>query len=245
MRSQRNSRHRRSIRLREYDYTEVGAYFVTICTYNRECLFGEIVHGEMRLNGFGKTIEDEWLRTATIRPYIELEGGVIIPNHVHGIVSVRDEGRGKARLVPTTGTFGRPVAGSLPTIIGAFKSASTRRINEMRGTPRAPLWQRNYFEHVIRNEAELSRVRKYIALNPSRWGDDISNPAINRTGQNRGEFDGVFVGRGVPCPCLVSINMAKLTVGDQFPGANIQDIDGVTVEFPAVFGTAPSTVIFS
>jgi putative transposase len=200
MRSQPNSRHRRSIRLREYDYTEVGAYFVTICAYNRECLFGEIVHGEMRLNGFGKTIEDEWLRTATIRPYIELGEVVIMPNHVHGIVSIRDEGRGKARLAPTTGTFGYPVGGSLPTIIGAFKSASTKRINEMRGTPGAPLWQRNYFEHVIRNEAELNRIREYIALNPSRWDNDLNNPERQYTIQYKSEFDEVFVGarRAVP-----------------------------------------------
>jgi REP element-mobilizing transposase RayT len=125
-----------------------------------------------------------------------------MPNHVHGIVSIRDEGRGKARLAPTTGTFGRPVVASLPTIIGAFKSASTKRINEMRGTPGAPLWQRNYFEHVIRNEAEWGRVREYIALNPSRWGEDINNPAINCTRQNQGEFDGIFVGarRALPLP---------------------------------------------
>ena len=200
MRSQPNRRHRRSIRLSEYDYTEVGAYFVTICAYNRECLFGEILDGELRLNGFGKTIEDEWLRTATIRPYIELGQVVIMPNHVHGIVSIRDEGRGKARLAPTTGAFGRPVVASLPTIIGAFKSASTKRINEIRGTPGAPLWQRNYFEHVVRSEEEWIRIGEYIASNPARWNEDINNRAINRKDQDRSEFDSIFVGarRAVP-----------------------------------------------
>jgi putative transposase len=193
MRSQLNTRHRRSIRLREYDYTEVGAYFVTICTYNRECLFGEIVLGEMRLNGFGKGIEEEWLRTAVARPYVELGDVVIMPNHVHGIVSIRDEGRGKARLAPTTGTFGGPVARSLPTIIGAFKSASTKQINEMRGTPGAPLWQRNYFEHVIRNEAELNRVREYIAANPARWAEDTNNPNRSLEDKPHTEFEDLFV----------------------------------------------------
>lgn len=193
MQSQPNTRHRRSIRLREYDYTEVGAYFVTICTYNRECLFGKIVHGEMRLNDFGNGIECEWLHTAIIRPYLELEESVIMPNHMHGIVSIRDEGRGKACLAPTTGTFGRPVAGSLPTIIGAFKSASTKRINEMRGTPGAPLWQRNYFEHVIRNEAELNQVREYIVANPARWAEDSNNPNCSLDSKPRAEFEDLFV----------------------------------------------------
>jgi putative transposase len=152
----------------------------------------------MRFNGFGKRIEEEWLRTALVRPYVELGDVVIMPNHIHGIVSIRDHGRGEACLAPTS-TFGHPVAGSLPTIIGAFKSASTKRINEIRGRG-APLWQRNYFEHVIRNEAELNRVREYIALNPLRWDEDFNNPDRKDTIQYKSEFDEVFVGarRAVP-----------------------------------------------
>ena len=166
---------RRSIRLKGYDYREAGDYFVTICTRKRECLFGEITEGKMRVNDRGKIVEEEWVRTAVLRPYVELDSFVVMPNHIHGITCIRDNGRNTARLAPTSGRFGRPIPCSLPTIIGAFKSACTRRINEMAKTA-GVVWQRNYYEHIIRNESELSRIRQYIGNNPGRWGEDIYNP---------------------------------------------------------------------
>jgi putative transposase len=186
--------HRRSIRLREYDYREAGAYFVTVCTANRECFFGEIVDEAMQLNRLGEIVEDEWHRTAILRPHVSLDAFVVMPNHVHGIICFDAQEEGKARLAPTTAGFGHPIAGSLPSILGAFKSASTKRINEARGTRRAPLWQRNYFDHVIRNEQELRCVREYIAANPLRWFEDANNPNYSLDGQQRAEFETIFVG---------------------------------------------------
>ncbi|NCC26025.1 MAG: transposase [Deltaproteobacteria bacterium] len=174
-------RNRRSIRLQGYDYSQAGAYFVTICTQNRECLFGEIENGEMRLNDAGRMVADEWLKTAEIRDEIELDEWVVMPNHFHGIVVVT-ACRGTARRAPTMERFGQPIVGSVPTIIRSFKSAVTKHINELRQTPGMKLWQRNYWEHIVRNEPELNRIREYIHNNPAQW-----------------EMDKLY-GHGAPCP---------------------------------------------
>lgn len=164
--------HRRTIRLPEYDYAQPGVYFITVCTHQRACLFGEIVDGEIRLSELGHMVRDEWNKTQQIRPEIELDQFVIMPNHFHAIIWIHD-GRGTARRAPTGEPtyeqFGKPVAGSIPTIVRAFKSAVTRQINFYRNTPGMPVWQRNYYEHIIRNEAELSAVREYITNNPHQW----------------------------------------------------------------------------
>jgi REP element-mobilizing transposase RayT len=174
---------RHSIRLTGYDYTQPGVYFVTICTHQRECLLGKIVDGLMSINCWGEIVQEEWLRTAILRPGIELGVFVVMPNHFHGIISITSDcrgteliRRGTARRAPTREQFGRPIAGSVPTLIRAFKSATTKRINERRGTPGTPVWQRNYYEHIIRKEEALNRAREYIALNPSRWQMDCENP---------------------------------------------------------------------
>lgn len=117
---------RQSIRLQGYDYSQAGAYFVTVCTQNRECLFGDIVNGEMRLNEAGRIVADEWLKTAEIRDEIELDECVVMPNHFHGILVIYDRGGtapGTARRAPTVEQFGRSVSGSVPTIVRPYKSA--------------------------------------------------------------------------------------------------------------------------
>ena len=182
--------HRRSIRLKTYDYSRAGKYFLTICAHNRECLFGSIENGVMVLNRAGKIVADAWAKTAEIRNEIELDQWVVMPNHFHGILVIiegrgtapgrdtarRIEGRGTARRAPTAERFGHPVAGSIPTIIRSFKSAVTKHINELRKTPGHPVWQRNYYEHIIRDEADYDRIAEYIADNPRRWADDSLNP---------------------------------------------------------------------
>jgi REP element-mobilizing transposase RayT len=168
---------RRSVRLPSFDYATPGAYFVTICTYERECLFGEILTGEMYVNEIGKIIEEEWLKTAEIRHEIILDEHVVMPNHFHGIVWILDDRndaggrRGTARRAPTTERFGKPVIGSIPTIVRGFKSAVTKRVNEMNPLF-GPVWQRNYYERIIRSDAELDAVRKYIRDNPAKWEED-------------------------------------------------------------------------
>nr|BAL58065.1 hypothetical conserved protein [uncultured Chloroflexota bacterium] len=181
--------HRRSIRLKGYDYTQPGAYFITIVTHERAHLFGAVVDGVMRLNAWGEIVREEWFKTAQIRPYVRLydEEFVVMPNHVHGIIWIVDDDVG-ARRRRCRGTappcpdpdhveqFGKPVPGSIPTIVRAFKSAVTHRINALQNTPGAPVWQRNYYEHIIRDERALHAIRQYIIENPLRWHLDTHNP---------------------------------------------------------------------
>jgi len=183
MRYDPEKHHRRSIRLKGYDYTRVGAYFVTIVTKNRVCLFGEMVNGEMVANEYGVIVRECWLAIPDHFPHAALDEFIVMPNHVHGIVVLNETTTVGARHAvplhnPTSQQreqFGKPVAGSIATIVRSFKSAVTKRINEHRGTPGAPVWQRNYFEHIIRSEDSLNRIRKYIAGNPARWGYDREN----------------------------------------------------------------------
>jgi REP element-mobilizing transposase RayT len=178
--------HRRSIRLRGYDYTWLGAHFVTICTYERACLFGEVVDGEMRLNEYGQIVREEWFQTAVVRPYVVLypDEFVVMPNHVHGIIWIVGDGDGgvvgienivgaQRRCAPTA--TGHDGGGVTTTVVRSFKSATTKRINEHRSTLGA-VWQRNYYEHIIRNEESLQCIRRYIQANPLRWHLDRENP---------------------------------------------------------------------
>jgi REP element-mobilizing transposase RayT len=160
--------HRRSIRIPDYDYSQPGYYFVTICTYNKECLFGRIVDGKMVLNEDGKIISKTWLWLSEQYTYIRLHEWIIMPNHLHGIIEYRDDCRGGSRTAPTVIKY-KP----LGRIIGAFKTVSTNRINTIQNTSDSRLWQRNYWEHVIRDENDLIRVRSYKINNPLKWSNDI------------------------------------------------------------------------
>jgi putative transposase len=165
--------HRRSIRLPAYDYAGPGAYFVTLVTYARECLFGQVIDSEMRLNVLGEVVAEEWRRTGEIRREVQLDLSVVMPNHIHGIVIIGDQtmnvgAHGRAPLHRSPRSLGSFIAG--------FKSAVTKRINEIQGTPRLQVWQRNYYEHVIRSEEELHQIRQYITDNPAQWDDDVENP---------------------------------------------------------------------
>jgi len=172
--------HRHSVRLKGYDYSCTGAYFITICAWNRECIFGEIIEGEIKLNACGTIVQQEWMRTRDLRPNIELDEFVVMPNHFHGIVIINAGNicRDMARHAPTGRQFAKPIANSLSTVIGAFKSSVTKLINILRNTPGMPVWQRNYFERVIRNEKELFRIREYIRINPAQWDIDEENPDV-------------------------------------------------------------------
>lgn len=155
---------------------------MTICACAKGCRFGVVDDGEMQLNPVGEMVVEEWLRTPVLRPQVELDAFVVMPNHVHAIVvidapvgatrwvarlisPVRTP-RATHRVAPTPG----PPAGSLGAIVGQFKSTVTRRVVAAGGT--APLWQRNYHEHVIRGERDLNALRDYIAANPARWDED-------------------------------------------------------------------------
>jgi REP element-mobilizing transposase RayT len=156
---------RRTIRLKEYDYANPNWYYVTICTKNKRCAFGNVHKGKLVPNELGKVAKAEWLRTKTIRPNIDLDYYIIMPNHIHGIIII--ESRGVKHYAPTK-KFISP-SQTLGAIVRGFKSSVTKRINEMNKTYGKKLWQRNYYEHIIRNEQDLYRIRKYIQLNPLKW----------------------------------------------------------------------------
>lgn len=191
MRYDPNKHHRRSIRLKGYDYTRAGVYFVTIVTQNRACLFGHIVAGEVRLNAFGQVVAETWQWLATQYDYVELDEWVVMPNHLHGIVVITDtgDGGGGSRTAPTVIASTAPMVKRKPLgrLIGAFKTVSTKRINEYRGTSGVVVWQRNYYEHIIRDERSLNRVREYIAANPLRWHLDREN--VHAAGTDPGDAE--------------------------------------------------------
>ena len=176
--------HRRSIRLQDYDYTQPGAYFITLVTWQREELFGQAVNGEMRLNEFGKIVREEWFKTAELRSNVALHEDefVVMPNHVHGIIWIVDvDGVGaQRRCAPTKDRApAKAIASnSIPAIVRAYKSAVTYRINTLRGTPSAPVWQRNYYEHIVRDDKEFWATLNYIRDNPLKWQEDRENPAL-------------------------------------------------------------------
>jgi putative transposase len=206
MPSDPNIHYRRSIRLKGYDYTQPGAYWVTMVTQGREPLFGEIVDSVMQLNALGKIIWSVWTRLP-IHFSVQHDEWVIMPNHLHGIIFILDDGRGEAFAVknwnktiqiwqmlrpnsqssaddhmgipkmdasdasPQRAPIGT-TPGSLGAIIQNFKSVSTRKINQARDMVGVPVWQRDYYERIVRNEVELAQFRQYIRENPLRWMED-------------------------------------------------------------------------
>ena len=176
-------RDRRSLRLKDYDYAQAGAYFVTVCIQNRLCLFGGIVDGEMRLNDAGRMVRSVWEALPNWFPGMELDAFVVMPNHVHGIATL--VGAGLALPEENGAASSAPTLGDL---IRAFKSPSAFRVNRLLMRS-GSLWQRNYYEHVIRSDREMDRIREYIATNPCKWALDRENP--QRTGQSA-EEDALF-----------------------------------------------------
>ena len=215
-----DSRRRRSIRLRGYDYAQAGAYFVTVVVQGRACLFGDLVGAEMRLNDAGEMIRRVWQEIPGRFPGIALDTFVVMPNHVHGIISIVQpvgaslvgaqeavphhvatreinpratndqkpaQPQGETRNIDPWATTRVAPTGdrryALGDVVGAFKSLTT--VEYMRGvkTLRWPqfsgkLWQRNYFEHVVRSDESLTKIRQYILDNPARWEFDRENPKV-------------------------------------------------------------------
>ncbi len=162
----------KSIRLPDYDYTQAGLYFVTIVTSKRETLFGDVVDGAMRSNEYAVAVEQCWADLPHHYSHAQLDAFVVMPNHVHGIVALTGVAGEEAGLKPAA----TMTAHGLPEIVRALKTFSARRINRVRGTPGVAVWQRGYYEHTIRDEAALDRIREYVATNPLRWALDRENP---------------------------------------------------------------------
>jgi len=186
--------HRRSIRLPDFDYSGPGVYFVTLVAQGRGCLFGEIKDGVMVLSAIGGIAKEHWRAIPDHFKMVELGAHVVMPNHMHGIIIIRDTNVGATttnmvgathrpalQRVARMGDMERashwdaPTKGSLGAIIGAYKMSVTRRVRRELDDP-APVWQRNYFEHVIRNDEEHSRIHEYIESNIENWAQDDENP---------------------------------------------------------------------
>jgi REP element-mobilizing transposase RayT len=204
--------HRKSIRLKGFDYTHPGAYYITIDAFRLTCIFGEIVDGVMHLNEWGEIATTFWREIPNVYIDVEIDDFIVMPNHLHGIIIIHEPADKLAH--PHTGATdvratqwvapANPITAVAPanpittvapsnlpnptnvhksitphsigSIIGQFKSAATKQINRVRQTPAAPVWQRNYWEHIIRNDADLSRIRRYIRYNPMRWWIDHRGP---------------------------------------------------------------------
>ena len=170
--------HRRSIRLQGYDYTQASMYFVTICAHSHKCLFGGIFDGQMRLNDAGQVVLKCWDDLPRHYKNLELDYFTIMPNHVHGIMVISD--------VPVVGAGFKPAPTEkrhgLSEMVRALKTFSSKRINEIRATPGMPVWQRNYYEHVIRDDDDLNCIREYIINNPVNWHDDEEHQNMHKIG---------------------------------------------------------------
>ena len=176
-----DGRQRGSMRLSGHDYAEPGSYFVTICTQNRDLVFGDFADGEVRLSGFGRTANAAWEEIPAHFAGVEVDEYVVMPNHVHGIIVIVLSTPGPTpratRASPLRGAAG-PGKGSIGAIVGSYKSAVSRGINQTRGKGGVSVWQRSYYEHIIRDEADLNRIRQYIWDNPARWDQDPENPHV-------------------------------------------------------------------
>ena len=171
-----NRPNRRSVRLKEYDYSQSGEYFVTICTNNHECIFGNIIQEEMKLSPEGKIGQRYWEEIPKHFSNVQLDEYIIIPNHIHGIIILTESMVGTRHAVSLQEQFAKPVIGSVPTIVRSFKSAATKRINEMRHTPSFPVWQKRFYDRVIRDDNELNNIRDYIRNNVLQWAIKSDDP---------------------------------------------------------------------
>ena len=149
--------HRKSIRLKDYDYAESGLYFFTVCCHEKKALLGHIENGEIKLNELGEIVHETWLDLPNHYAEIGLDEFIIMPNHIHGIVIMKSSSAKRH---------------ALPEIMRALKTFSARRINAQRGVSGIPVWQRNYYEHVIRDESSYLKITEYIQTNPLQWEKD-------------------------------------------------------------------------
>lgn len=172
---------RQSIRLKGYDYSSPGEYFITICTHNRKHIFGNVVDGEMQLNRFGKIAQNEWVNTESIRDNVVLDTFIIMPNHMHAVFGIMSNvgAVGAYRDTPVRdipcnnykSKFRSP-SKNVGAIVRGYKSAVTTKINRLGKSTGTKIWQRNYYEHIIRNDKSLNHIRDYIINNPAKWQAD-------------------------------------------------------------------------
>ncbi|ESA33787.1 crispr-associated integrase [Leptolyngbya sp. Heron Island J] len=175
--------HRRSIRLKNYDYRQSGAYFITICVQNRECLFGGIENRHMMLNQYGNAVTQIWQQVPHHFSNVEIDAAIVMPNHFHGILILQNPSTVAPSAPDTTSsaTGSKVKNPTLGQVVAYFKYQSTKHINNMRSACGIKVWQRNYYENIIRNEASLARIRAYIATNPEKWiADQLHSNCLSK-----------------------------------------------------------------
>lgn len=185
-----------SARAAWWDYANPGAYFITICTHDRKHLFGQIYYDEMYLSPIGQIVDREWNKSFEIRAELFCDAWIIMPNHIHAILRIEPTNGEIANQIQTHGdgqmhgdgsthdqgqTHGRASLSrgvayrspkSISSFVAGFKSAATTRINQYRNTPKQPIWQTRFHDHIIRNDTDYTRIATYIEQNPSKWMDD-------------------------------------------------------------------------
>lgn len=166
-------RNRKSIRLQSYDYKQPGYYFITICTHKKCHIFGEVFNGHMILNHYGVVAKRNWMNTQNIRPNVKLGSFVIMPNHMHTVFQIvySEKNVGAYRDTPLPRGFESP-SNSVGAIVRGYKSTVTKQINQIRKTSVPKIWQRNYHEHIIRDQRSLNKITEYIEMNPKLWEKD-------------------------------------------------------------------------
>lgn len=183
--------HRRSLRLQGYDYSQAGAYFVTICTQDRECLFGKVVTGQVDLSKIGRLVTDCWHAIPQHFDHVVSDEFVVMPNHIHGIIVIAEDARVGVQYIeplqieplqieplhgkPGHHAYQHVIPQSVGSIVRSYKAAVTRFANE--NERESIIWQRSYYEHVIRHERALNAIREYIRNNPLNWAQDIDHPS--------------------------------------------------------------------
>lgn len=183
--SDKSLRRRKNLRLPEYDYAQEGAYFITVCTHNKVCLFGDIVDEEMVLNDAGKIAQQCWMEIPVHFPHVTLDYFVVMPNHVHGVLFIGDEPAfvGAKNFSPSRSSTTRSTdapykahgtSKTIGSIVRGFKIGVTKWIRQ--NSAAHTVWQRNFFERIIRNERELVEIREYVVNNPQKWAIDRENP---------------------------------------------------------------------
>jgi putative transposase len=179
-----NLHHRKSIRLKHYNYSSPGEYFVTICTHKKVCVFGEVVEDEVRITPIGEIAERCWEEIPKHFPNVELDEHIVMPNHIHGIILLNETNKVGAEYIqplpkvnhiqPLPKTFQHVISKSLGSIIRSYKAAVSRECRKRKNYDFS--WQRNYYEHIIRDDKDLNNIREYILNNPIKWYLDENNP---------------------------------------------------------------------
>jgi putative transposase len=160
---------RRSIRIPQADYSHPGAYLITLCAFQKRCLFGTVESGCVHLNRIGEIARSCWIEIPDHFPNLTSDTFVVMPNHIHGILAIKERARHAVPLRPPAESFGKPVHGSVPTIVRSYKSAVTRLVRKALGNQNLEVWQSNYFDLILRDGDEFSKATRYILENPMMW----------------------------------------------------------------------------